>query len=60
MTANEEILEEVTVEDVVDATIAEHVPVVDVERAIEAILMIADEPQSMVSIATAMSVPSRL
>jgi segregation and condensation protein B len=28
-----------------------------VERAIEAILMIADEPQSMVSIATAMSVP---
>ncbi|MEG2779160.1 MAG: hypothetical protein RR905_07745, partial [Aurantimicrobium sp.] len=50
--ANEEIVEqtdvEVTVEDVVEATVAEHVPVVDVERAIEAILMIADEPQSMV------------
>jgi segregation and condensation protein B len=56
-TADEEIVEEVTVDDVVEATVAEHVPVVDVERAIEAILMIADEPQSMVSIATAMSVP---
>ena len=60
-TDNEEtvdvVMEEVTVEDVVEATVAEHVPVVDVERAIEAILMIADEPQSMVSSATAMSVP---
>lgn len=49
--------EEVTVNDLVDVTAAEHVSSVDVERAIEAILMIADEPQSMVSIATAMSVP---
>lgn len=29
----------------------------EIERAIEAILMIADEPQSMVSLASAMSVP---
>lgn len=29
----------------------------DLERAIEAILMVADEPQSMVSLATALSVP---
>ena len=49
--------ENTTVDEVMDATVAEHAPVVDVERAIEAILMIADEPQSMVSIATAMSVP---
>ena len=29
----------------------------EIERAIEAILMIADEPQSLVSLASAMSVP---
>ncbi|MDH6532809.1 segregation and condensation protein B [Aurantimicrobium minutum] len=47
----------ITVDEVIDTTVAEHATAVDVERAIEAILMIADEPQSMVSIATAMSVP---
>ncbi|MEP6480881.1 MAG: SMC-Scp complex subunit ScpB [Rhodoglobus sp.] len=31
--------------------------VVDVERALEAILMVADEPQSLVSLATALGVP---
>ncbi len=31
--------------------------VVDIERALEAILMVADEPQSLVSLATALSVP---
>ncbi len=32
-------------------------PVTDVERALEAILMVADEPQSLVSLATALGVP---
>lgn len=32
-------------------------PVTEVERAIEAILMVADEPQSLVSLATALGVP---
>lgn len=32
-------------------------PVVDIERALEAILMIADEPQSVVSLATALRAP---
>ena len=32
-------------------------PVVDVERALEAILIIADEPQSLVSLATSLGVP---
>ena len=36
---------------------AQEQPSVDVERAIEAILMVADEPQSLVSLAAAMSVP---
>ena len=36
---------------------APRTPVVDVERALEAILMIADEPQSLVSLATALGVP---
>jgi segregation and condensation protein B len=31
--------------------------VVDIERALEAILMVADEPQSLVSLATAVSAP---
>ncbi|HPM52725.1 MAG TPA: SMC-Scp complex subunit ScpB, partial [Rhodoglobus sp.] len=29
----------------------------ETERALEAILMVADEPQSLVSLATALSVP---
>jgi segregation and condensation protein B len=32
-------------------------PVTDVERALEAILMVADEPQSLVSLATALGAP---
>lgn len=32
-------------------------PVVDVERALEAILMVADEPQSLVSLATSVGAP---
>ena len=32
-------------------------PVIDVERALEAILMVADEPQSVVSLATVIGVP---
>jgi segregation and condensation protein B len=32
-------------------------PVIDVERSLEAIMMIADEPQSMVSLATSLGVP---
>ena len=30
---------------------------IQIERAIEAILMVADEPQSLVSMATALSTP---
>lgn len=48
---------EMTVDEVVEAAQEQNTPQVDVERAIEAILMVADEPQSMVSIASAMSVP---
>ncbi len=48
---------EMTVDEVVEATQELSEPTVDVERAIEAILMVADEPQSMVSIASAMSIP---
>ena len=36
---------------------AENGAVVDVARAIEAILMVADEPQSIVSLGTALGVP---
>ena len=32
-------------------------PPLDVERSLEAILMIADEPQTLISLATALSVP---
>ena len=42
-----------------DETVAELVeaPPADVERRLEAILMVADEPQSIVSLATALAVP---
>jgi segregation and condensation protein B len=36
---------------------ATRAPVADVERALEAILMVADEPQSVVSLATVIGVP---
>jgi segregation and condensation protein B len=39
-----------------DAT-AQRQPRVDIHRALEAILMVADEPQSLVSLATAVSAP---
>jgi segregation and condensation protein B len=39
-----------------DALVSE-APAVDVTRAIEAILMVADEPQSIVSLGTALGVP---
>jgi segregation and condensation protein B len=37
--------------------LTEHSDTVSIERALEAIFMIADEPQSLVSLATALSVP---
>src|SRR5690554_5356864 len=45
--------------DVAESTLAELVeaPPADVERRLEAILMVADEPQSIVSLATALAVP---
>jgi segregation and condensation protein B len=51
MTMNSEITDEVGEIDEV------HSVVVDVERSIEAILMVADEPQSLVSLATSLGVP---
>jgi segregation and condensation protein B len=41
----------------VDEVEAPAKPVLDVPRALEAILMVADEPQSLVSLATAVGVP---
>lgn len=51
--------ETVTTETEAEAPLAELVeaPPVDVERRLEAILMVADEPQSIVSLATALSAP---
>lgn len=51
--------ETVTTETEAEAPLAELVeaPPMDVERRLEAILMVADEPQSIVSLATALSAP---
>jgi len=43
--------------DMLDHTEEEATAPVDVERSLEAILMIADEPQTLVSLATALGVP---
>ena len=43
--------------DLVDTTPEAVKTALDVERSIEAILMIADEPQTLISLATALSVP---
>jgi segregation and condensation protein B len=51
MTMNSEMTDEVDEVDEVQSV------VVDVERSIEAILMVADEPQSLVSLATSLGVP---
>ena len=52
---------ETMVEDTTDATAdsggAIKRSVIDIERALEAILMVADEPQSLVSLATAVAAP---
>ncbi len=40
-----------------DATEGSPLPALDIDRALEAILMVADEPQSLVSLATAISRP---
>jgi segregation and condensation protein B len=48
-------------DEIIDEThesgLSESKPVVDVERALEAILIIADEPQGLVSLATSLGVP---
>jgi segregation and condensation protein B len=44
-----------TIDDVDDGR--ETPPAVDIERSLEAILMVADEPQSVVSLATSLGVP---
>jgi len=46
-----------TIEDAVEPAAARSAERVDVERAIEAILMVADEPQSLVALATALDCP---
>jgi segregation and condensation protein B len=43
-------------DEIIDET-EQRAPVVDVERALEAILIIADEPQGLVSLATSLGVP---
>ena len=43
--------------DLMDETAQTATPPVNVERSLEAILMIADEPQTLVSLATALGVP---
>ena len=43
--------------DMLDTTPGSVTTALDVERSLEAILMIADEPQTLVSLATALSVP---
>lgn len=53
-------MSDVTEETVVDEAVTLEQtarPVTDVERALEAILMVADEPQSVVSLATVIGVP---
>lgn len=54
MTMNNEITDEVKQTGEADG---EQPTVMDVERSIEAILMVADEPQSLVSLATSLGVP---
>lgn len=54
MTMNNEITDEVKQTGEADG---EQLTVMDVERSIEAILMVADEPQSLVSLATSLGVP---
>ena len=54
MTMNNEITDEVKQTGEVDG---EQLTVMDVERSIEAILMVADEPQSLVSLATSLGIP---
>ena len=54
MTMNNEITDEVKQTGEVDG---EQPTVMDVERSIEAILMVADEPQSLVSLATSLGIP---
>jgi segregation and condensation protein B len=44
-----------TIDDVDDGRVTP--PAVDIERSLEAILMVADEPQSVVSLATSLGVP---
>lgn len=56
MTAPEMTETDTATTDATDVTAAAP-PVADVERALEAILMIADEPQSLVSLATALRQP---
>ena len=53
---------DVSTADLVTDTVvaAEVAPVADLERALEAIFMIADEPQSIVSLATALRSPVKL
>ena len=46
--------------DLLDTTSQSVTTALDVERSLEAILMIADEPQTLVSLATALSVPVAL
>lgn len=58
MTAETETALEAEVETEAATTDApERAPVADVERALEAILMVVDEPQSLVSLATALGAP---
>jgi segregation and condensation protein B len=45
------------IEETHEGGLSESKPVVDVERALEAILIIADEPQGLVSLATSLGVP---
>ena len=45
------------IEETHESGLSESKPAVDVERALEAILIIADEPQSLVSLATSLGVP---
>ena len=46
-----------TVETLVDDVAAEAAASIDLERALEAIFMVADEPQTLVSLATSLRVP---
>lgn len=48
-----------TIDTSTDAGAGSGAPAVVLERAIEAVLMVADEPQSVVSIATALSSPTK-